>query len=70
VICLKVSFLAEGLLSEKRIEIDEGQTYEDLLSILDINPETVVVLKGDLPVPIDDQVDANDVKIIRIVSSG
>jgi len=70
VICLKVSFLAEGLLSERRIEVDGSRTYEDLLGVLDINPETVVVLKGDLPVPIDDKVDADDIEIIRIVSSG
>lgn len=69
-IALTVKITAEGRLSERLVEVEEGLTYEDLLDILNINPETVVILKDGNPVPADDVLEAGSVEVIRIVSSG
>ncbi len=69
-IALTVKITAEGRLSERLVEVEEGLTYEDLLDILNINPETVVILKDGNPVPVDDVLEAGSVEVIRIVSSG
>ena len=69
-ISLTVKITAEGRLSERLVEVEEGLTYDDLLDILNINPETVVILKDGNPVPVDDVLDAGGVEVIRVVSSG
>jgi len=65
-----VKIRAEGLVSERRIDLEMGQTYEYLFEKLNINPETVVALVEGHPVPNDELVETRDVEIIRIVSSG
>ncbi len=69
-IALTVKITAEGRLSERLVEVEEGLAYEDLLDILNINPETVVILKDGNPVPVDDVLEAGGVEVIRVVSSG
>ncbi|MHC1594978.1 MAG: ubiquitin family protein [Methanotrichaceae archaeon] len=69
-IALTVKITTEGRLSERLVEVEEGLTYEDLLDILNINPETVVILKDGNPVPVDDVLEAGSVEVIRVVSSG
>lgn len=69
-ISLTVKITAEGRLSERLVEVEEGLTYEDLLDILNINPETIVILKDGNPVPVDDVLEAGGVEVIRVVSSG
>jgi sulfur carrier protein len=48
----------------------QGSTYEDILAALEINPETVVVLRDGDPVPLDDEIEEGEISIIRVVSSG
>ena len=67
---LNVRIRAEGRVSERRIDLERGLTYEGLFELLNINPEAVVALVEGHPVPNDDQVKAGDVEIIRVVSSG
>ncbi|HII07005.1 MAG TPA: MoaD/ThiS family protein [Methanotrichaceae archaeon] len=67
---LNVLVLAEGRVSERKIEVERGLTYEGLFEILKINPETVVALWEGHPVPTDELVEPGDLEIIRIVSSG
>jgi len=69
-ISLTVKITAEGRLSKRLVEVEEGLTYGDLLDILNINPETVVILKDSNPVPVDDVLEAGGVEVIRVVSSG
>ena len=69
-IALTVKITAEGRLSERLVEVEEGLTYEDLLDILNINPETVVILNDGNPVPVDDVLEAGGVEVIRVVSTG
>jgi sulfur carrier protein len=47
-----------------------ARTYEELLRKIDINPETVIVLKDGSPVPFDDQIQKGEIIIVRVVSSG
>ena len=67
---LNVRIRAEGSVSERRITLERGLTYEGLFLQLKINPETVVALDEGLPVPNDELVELGDVEIVRIVSSG
>ncbi|MFQ6119621.1 MAG: MoaD/ThiS family protein [Methanosarcinales archaeon] len=57
-------------MSTKSIEIPDKITYEELLIKLNINPETVVVLKNGNPVPFDEKVVSGDLEILRVVSGG
>jgi sulfur carrier protein ThiS len=70
---LKVKILA-GKEEEKRIEVLQDDTYENVLEKLGINPVEVVVLRNGKPVPEDEKVAVNKNKIsiviLRIVSGG
>ena len=63
-----------GKEGEKRIEVLQDDTYENVLEKLGINPVDVLVLRGGKPVPEDETVavDKNKNKIsiviLRIVS--
>jgi sulfur carrier protein len=50
--------------------VEEGTTYSQILEMIGINPETVIVVKDRLPVPIDDEVEEGEVKVIRVISGG
>jgi sulfur carrier protein ThiS len=67
---LLVEIRAEGRVSERRIDLERGLTYEDLFERLKINPETAVALVEGHPVPNDELVEPGGVEIVRIVSSG
>lgn len=64
---LKILF---GGVPEQTLEIDDGATYEDLLRMLDINQETVIVLKDGQSVPLDGTVMSGNLSILRTVSGG
>ncbi len=55
---------------EEIVEFEGKKRYSEILESLGINPETVVVVKGDLPVPTDDFAEEGEVKVIRVVSGG
>lgn len=44
--------------------------YEDVLTDLDLNPESVIVLKNGVPVPLDEVVEAGELRILKVVSGG
>ena len=67
---LLVKIRADNCVSERRITLKRGLTYEGLLLQLNINPETVVALVEGRPVPNDELVEPENVEIVRIVSSG
>ena len=70
---VKVKILA-GKEEEKRIEVLQDDTYENVLEKLKINPVEVLVLRNGKPVPEDETVAVNKNKIsiviLRIVSGG
>ena len=54
----------------KEIKINKNSTILDLLNKLDLKPDTVIVMKDNMPIPIDEKLtDDQDLSII-IVSSG
>ena len=61
---------------ERGVEISNGDTYENVLKKLKINPEEVIVLRNGKPVPEDEKLDINknkeevDITIIGVVSRG
>jgi sulfur carrier protein len=52
------------------LEVEEGARYSEVLSSLGINPETVVIVKDNLPVPTDDVVEEGEVVVMRVISGG
>lgn len=52
------------------IEIEEGTRYNRVLKSFGINPETVIIIKDNVPVPADEEVEEGDVQILRVVSGG
>jgi len=66
---VNLKVLAGGT-SEQTIEVEENTTYECLLDDLEINQETVIVLKDGQAVPLDGTVTSSDLTILKIVSGG
>jgi len=66
---VNIKILAGGI-SEQTIEVETGTTYECLLDMLDINQESVIVLKDGQAVPLDGTVISGDLTILKIVSGG
>jgi len=68
VILLPVKIIKEAIF-KRDVEIDDKETYEDLIDFLGINPETVVILCNSSPVPIDDVICPENIEVIRVVST-
>ncbi|MEM1578503.1 MAG: MoaD/ThiS family protein [Archaeoglobaceae archaeon] len=66
---LKLNFVGFSK-KEEIIEVDGKKRYSDILEELGINPETVVLVRDSLPLPIDDFVEEGEVKVIRVISGG
>jgi sulfur carrier protein len=56
--------------SSKELEVSEGTSYEKVLEILDINQETVLILKEGQAVPFDGMAKSGNLTIICIASQG
>jgi len=68
---LKVNVkITRGDSSNKSIMIRDGSTYNDVLSSLNINPETVIIMVNNRPVPVDEKVYTDHMEILIIVSGG
>ncbi|AEA46475.1 MoaD/ThiS family protein [Archaeoglobus veneficus] len=66
---VKVKFLGFDK-KEDVVEVSRGKTYSALLEEMGVNPETVVVIKDGVPVPVDERVEEGEVTIIRVISGG
>jgi sulfur carrier protein len=66
---IRIKVLAGGV-TERSIDMEPGSTYNDVLACLKINPETVIVMVDNLPVPVDEIVSADYLEILRVVSGG
>ena len=56
--------------SEYPVNIENGATYEDLLKTLNINEETVIVLKDGQSTPLDGVVESGNIQVLKIASGG
>mgnify|MGYP000159056446 CR=1 FL=1 len=52
------------------VEAEAGATYEDLLAPTDLSPHTVSVLVDGTPVPEDQPIEADHVRVVRLVKGG
>lgn len=53
------------------VEINKGDTVEMLLKKLHLRSNTVIVMRGKTPIPIDDVVqDDHDLRILQVASGG
>ena len=52
------------------VEAGEGDTYADLLAPTGLSPHTVSVLVDGSPVPEDQPVEADHVRVVRLVKGG
>ena len=66
---VNVKILSGGV-KEETVEVSSDAKYEDILSSLHINPEIVIVFSNGNPVPLDEKVEAGDIKILRVVTGG
>ncbi len=62
--------ITRGESSNKSIMVKDGSTYNDVLSSLYINPETVIIMVNNRPVPVDEIVYTDHMEILMIVSRG
>ena len=57
--------------NEKKIELLENSTALDMLKTLDLNPDVMIVIRNEVPIPVDEKLKDKDVlNIIRVVSGG
>lgn len=52
------------------VEAETGATYADLLAPTDLSPHTVSVLVDGTPVPEDQPVETDHVRVVRLVKGG
>ncbi|WP_456369788.1 hypothetical protein [Geoglobus sp.] len=67
---VKFTFLGGFEFREKEVEVEGERRYSELLEELGINPETVVIIRGTDPVPIDSVAEEGEVRVLRVISGG
>jgi len=69
---IKLKFVGGFDIREKELEleVEKGTRYSEILSKLGINPETVVLVKDNVPIPTDDFVEEGEVVVMRVISGG
>ena len=68
-VSVKILLLPER---EKRtVEVPKGADGFALLKALNINPENVIIVRNDEPIPVDSKIrSGDDIKVVRVVSGG
>ena len=66
---VKVLLLPER---EKRtVEIPKGADGFAVLKVLNLNPENVIIVRGEQPIPVVSRIrPGDDLKVVRVVSGG
>ncbi|WP_129114361.1 ubiquitin-like small modifier protein SAMP2 [Halegenticoccus tardaugens] len=54
----------------REVSVAAGATYAELLSPFDLSPHEVSVLVDGRPVPEDQPIEANRVKVLRLIKGG
>ncbi len=52
------------------VRVDDDATYADLVAAVGRSPQEVSVLVDDVPVPADQPVEAEQVRILRLIKGG
>ena len=70
-IIMKVQVTKFNDRSPIELEVDENSTPYDVLKKLELTPDTMIVLRDEKPIPIDEELNENDkIKIIQVISGG
>jgi len=55
----------------RMVKLAKGADGFGLLKAIGINPENVIILRGDRPIPVDSAIRPDDdLKVVRVVSGG
>ncbi|MBC7109546.1 MAG: MoaD/ThiS family protein [Archaeoglobi archaeon] len=54
----------------REVEVNEEDSFEDLLISLNLNPEEYIVLVNGKPVPVEEKIREGEIKILKVVSGG
>jgi sulfur carrier protein ThiS len=54
----------------KKINLKTGSTVFNLLEKMNLKPDTLIVMKDNTPIPVDDKLNEGDELTIILVSSG
>ena len=55
----------------KEIDIENGSKMYDLLKKINLNPDNIIIIRGNTPVPVDDILNnEQDLTIIQVASGG
>ena len=53
------------------VELEEGSTVEDLIRKLELYPDAWIALRGNDPLPSDEELaEGDDIKLVSVVSGG
>ena len=56
---------------KKEIEIKSGSKISDIIKRIDMKPDSVIILKENTPIPIDDVLNTDqELKIVQVASGG
>lgn len=68
---MKITVKIKRVNETKHVELKEKSTIQELLEKINIKPDTVIVLSGNKPIPIDDiLVDGQELTILQVASGG
>jgi sulfur carrier protein ThiS len=66
---VKILLLPER--KKQSVDLPRGSDGFALLKTVNINPENVILVRGETPIPVDSKIKADDeLKVIRVVSGG
>ena len=53
------------------LEVEDNSTAYDILKKLELTPDTMIVMRDNKPIPIDEELCDNDkIKLIQVISGG
>ena len=55
---------------KKEVEMNEGFTGEDLLKKLNLSPDAVIIVVNGEPIPYNERINSDRVRIIQVASGG
>ena len=68
---MKVKVIMIPSNKRREVEIRKGSTIFHLLQSLELKPDTVIVTRENIPVPVDDIISVDtELKIIQVASGG
>ena len=68
---LKVKIELYRTKEKKEFEVKKGLMISDLLKKINLKPDTIIVMRNNMPVPIDEKLEENqDLKILQVSSGG